>query len=461
MSIENQDLEKNIVEQDTNQKLPMNHIVGYGFGALGYMILFMTISTYLMYFLTDVAGVSASAAGTIFLIARLVDAVTDPLMGTIADKTKTRHGRYRPYILWGILPLVITGVFCFVAPDLSPAMLTFYSATTYILFNLAYTFGNIPYISIQASISYDPDERSKIISIKQVFAAIATLIASTFTLPIVNLFANEEQGFLYTMIIYGVVVAGLLFIAFKSTKNYKDREFGKGKVNQSGFTTKEQLIGISKNTPLLFVIAMFTIFSILQGLNIPIGTYYMTYNVERPDLIAVFMLISTGSSIVAMLFVPLLSKFLEKKTLLVVSLLIAAIGSVVLYFIPYSNIAMIFIFRFIIGAGQGLLAPLIFSMIADCIDFGEWKTKIRSQGLTYASATFFQKVGMGLGGWVLGITLAYIGYVPNQTQTPFAEEGILWLLTIIPAIFILLGLLAILPYKLDKKRIKVIQGELK
>jgi sugar (glycoside-pentoside-hexuronide) transporter len=441
--------------------IPFKDMVGYSFGAFGYMLMFMTTTTYLMYFYTDVMGISAAAAGTIFLIARMIDAVYGPVIGTIADVTNSKHGKYRPFILWSIIPFALTGVLMFTVPDFlgNGMVLIIYAGLTYILFDLAYSSGNVPYLSMAASMTYDPDERTHLLSTKSVVNKISSIAATSLTLPLVHLFSSEKSGFFYTSIIYSIIAAIGIFIAFRTTKPYANIG-GVVKNQEKKIKGKQLFNAIVKNTQLLSIVISFLITSITSAIMGPAGIYYMTYNIGKPELISWYMLIGTISLLVAVPVVTLLAKRVEKKTFLLAGYLLSTLGSLFLYFIPYESISMIFALRFLIGVGQGFVGILIFSMIADCVDFGEWKTKTRVQGLTFAISVFFQKTGMALGGWLLGILLTFIGYVPNKVQTGFSLDGILALNSWMPAIIFAMGILVMLPYKLSKKRVIEIREEI-
>ncbi|EQB37733.1 hypothetical protein M948_04020 [Virgibacillus sp. CM-4] len=446
--------------RQTNVKqIPMKHIFGYSLGALSYYTLFMTTTTYLMYFYTDVVGISAAAAGTIFLFARLVDAISDPVVGTIADRTNTKHGRYRPYILWGTIPLVVTGVLCFTSPGISESGNVIYAAITYILFGMMYSFVNVPHMSMEASITYDPDERSKVISVKLIFQLFGALIASTLTMPLVRMFTNEEIGFLITMVLFGIVCAILLFITFRTTKPYAWYEGLVNKNKKRGSILKRWGV-VGKNDKLRFLIMMLFVSSIVQVLVQPVGIYYMTYNVGRADLTSLYMLNMMGATIVGAFLVPFMSKFMEKKAILIFGLSLGAVCNATFFFVPYGSLMLIFITRFLAGIGQGVITVLVFSMIADCVDYGEWKHGFRAQGMTFATSAFFHKSGNAIGGWLIGIVLMFIGYIPNQAQTPFVLDGILWLLSIIPAALLIISIIFVLPFHLTKSDLYRIRADL-
>ncbi|MGE8205347.1 MFS transporter [Heyndrickxia sp. NPDC080065] len=452
--------EKNKVENN-QRDIPFKDMVGYSFGAFGFMLMFMTVTTYLMYFYTDIMGISAAAAGTIFLIARLIDACFGPIVGTIADRTTSKHGKYRPFMLWCIIPFALTGVLMFTVPDFlgNGMSLVIYAGATYILFDLAYSFGNIPYLSMAGSMTFDPDIRTHLLSTKSVVNKISSIVATSLTLPLVHMFSDPKSGFFYTAIIYSIIAAIGIYIAFKTTKPYANVGVVVKK-SEDKLKNRQLFTAIVKNNQLLSVVVSFLITSITSAIMGPAGIYYMTYNVGKTELISLYMLIGTFSPLVAVPVVSLFTKKFEKKTFLLTGYLMSALGSLFLYFTPYESVFLILASRFLAGVGSGLVGILIFSMIADCVDFGEWKTKIRVQGLTFAISVFFQKTGMAIGGWLLGILLTFIGYVPHKEQTTFSLEGILALNSWVPAIIFTLGIFVMFPYKLSKKKLIEIREEI-
>ncbi|RRJ62496.1 MFS transporter [Paenibacillus oralis] len=445
---------------DFNGKIPVKDMTLYSFGAFGYMLLFMTMTTYLMYFYTDVMGIGAAAAGTIFLIARLIDAVFGPVIGSLSDKTRSKHGRYRAYVLWTMFPVAITAVLTFTVPDfLEGTQLVVYAAVAYILFDLAYSAGNIPYLSMGGSMTFDPDSRTHLLSTKTFVSKISQVLATTFTLPIVHLFVTPKAGFFYTAVIYAAIALISIYIAFRSTVRYAHVETAK-KEEKHRLTLKEQVIGMVKNNQLLCIAASFLIISIMSAVSNPASIYYMRYNVGQAQLISSLMFTGTIAAILAVPLVSLLAKKLEKKTFVIAGFLMSGLASALLYFVPYDNIVLIFALKFLYGLGTGFAMILIFSMIADSVDYGEWRTGRRLQGLSFAVSVFFQKTGMALGGWLLGLGLAFIGYVPDQAQSAMSQQGILWLNSWIPAIIFALGILIMLPYNITKKKLIEFRAEI-
>lgn len=445
---------------DPYGKIPVKDMTLYSFGAFGYMLLFMTMTTYLMFFYTDVMGIGAAAAGTIFLIARLIDAAFGPIIGSVADKTRSKHGKYRPYLLWTMVPVAITAVLTFTVPDfLQGTPLVIYAAVTYILFDLAYSAGNIPYLAMGGSMTFDPDSRTHLLSTKTFVSKISQVVATSFTLPIVHLFVTPRAGFFYTALIYAAIALVSIYIAFKSTARYAHTQAVK-KEEAQRLTVKEQAIGLLKNNQLICVAVSFLIISVMSAVSNPASIYYMTYNVGQKSLIASLMFVGTISAILAVPLVSILAKKLEKKTFVIAGFFMSGLASALLYFVPYDNMILIFVLKFFYGLGTGFAMILIFSMVADTVDYGEWKSGRRLQGLSFAVSVFFQKTGMAFGGWLLGLGLAFIGYIPGQDQSPMSLEGILWLNSWIPFIIYAFGILAMLPYSITKKKLIAVRAEI-
>ncbi len=433
--------------------------IQYAVGNFGLNLFFMVISSYLLYFYTDVFGISAAAAGTLFLITRLIDGVTDVTAGIIVDVTNSRWGKFRPYILFGAVPLAISGVLCFVVPNFSNSGMLVYAYATYIFFGLMYTVVNIPYSSMMTVITQDYQERSTLSSIKVVFGTVATLIATSATLPFVSSFSSESTGFLVVSGIFGIVTIITLLITFFGTKGIEKNEQNKNSTQKEKYTFAAKVKVIGSNFPLLIILIFIVTNTISFTIQNGAMLFFFKYNYGNVGMFAIYSLVTLAITSLFVIISPLFVKRMGKRNLAIVSQIITSIGMLGLYFYHSSNLS-IFLFGGIAAVGMGLSRPLLWAMVPDTVEYGEWKTGLRAEGLIYSAFIFTQKVGMAIGGALSGIILASTGYVANATQTPEALHGILFSVTIIPVIASVIGIMAMIFHKLDSTRYASIVAEI-
>ncbi|WP_175638587.1 MFS transporter [Metabacillus schmidteae] len=442
------------------QKAGLKMSIQYAIGNFGLNLFFMVISSYLLYFYTDVFGISAAAAGTLFLITRLIDGITDVTAGIIVDVTNSRWGKFRPYILFGAVPLAISGVLCFTVPNFSDTGMLVYAYATYIFFGLMYTVVNIPYSSMMTVITQDYQERSTLSSIKVVFGTVATLIATSATLPFVKSFSSESTGFLVVSGIFGIVTIITLIITFFGTKGIERNEQVKNSANKEKYTFAAKAKVIGSNFPLLIILIFIVTNTISFTIQNGAMLFFFKYNYGNVGMFAIYSLVTLAITSMFVIISPLFVKWMGKRNLAIVSQIITSLGMLGLYFYHSSNLS-IFLFGGIAAVGMGLSRPLLWAMVPDTVEYGEWKTGLRAEGLIYSAFIFTQKVGMAIGGALSGIILASTGYIANATQTPEALHGILFSVTIVPVIASVIGIIAMIFHNLDSDKYASIVAEIK
>lgn len=437
-------------------KLTIKEKVGYAMGDVASNFYWRVFDAFLFIFYTDVFGLHPAAVGTMMLVTRLIDAFSDPLMGAMADRTKTRFGKFRPYLLWGIIPIVAAGVLTFTIPDTNDAGKLAWAYATYIFMMLAYTFINVPYGALLGVISSNTQERTTLSSFRFIGAFSGGTLVSFMTLDIVAYLGNGDDalGWQLTMGLYGLIAACLFFITFLTTK---ERVVP---VSQTPSPVLQDIKDLFRNKPWVVLFSLALIIMMTITLRGSTGTFYFKYFVEREDLIGYF----TGSYMVALgigaASTPLLTKFMDKQRLLYVLMSAVAILSFLFYWVPKDNIVLMFTLQIGIGLCLGPKSPLVFSMYADTADFSEYKTGRRATAMVFSAAAFSQKLGGAIAGAMIGWILATMGYAANQTQTTESQHGIVLLMTIIPAVFAVLAVWCIRLYKLDAEQLNAVQTEL-
>jgi GPH family glycoside/pentoside/hexuronide:cation symporter len=431
--------------------------IGYGLGDFGSNVVFQTILILLPAFYTDVFGLAPAAMGLMFLAVRLIDTVTDPIMGMIADNTNTRWGKFRPYLLWFAIPFAVVFVLTFITPDFSESGKLAYAYLTYALLMVLYTVVNIPYCALGGVMTSDSQERVSANSYRFFIATSAGVLISFFGPGLVDHFGNgnQQKGYPYAMSVFGVLAIFAFFGCFKLTKErVKQVAPTKGSF---GLDFKTLL----KNDQWLVVAALFLILLIPIVLRGASQVYYVKWFMEKPELIAAFLTTGTFCQMVGAGFASPLTRKLGKVPSYVLVQAIIVLGSIALYFVSSTNVWMIFILFGLINFFVQMGAPILFTMAADTVEYGELKTGRRVTGLVFSGALFALKLGVAIGGWLIGLVLDHYGYDGQaESQNPSAMRGILLSLTLFPAIghFLLIPIVCL--YKLNKNRCDEIRAEL-
>lgn len=439
-----------------SNKLSKKEMLGYGIGDAAQGFSFQAINLFILFFYTDVFGISAAAASTLFLIARLWDAFNDPIMGAIIDKTHTKWGKFRPYLLWGIIPFTLFSILCFVTPGFtSTKSKLIYAYVTYIGYGMMYTMVNVPYGALTSAMTQDSDERG-ILSVVRSICGIASTLVVSIAIPVLTVSisgGNLQKGYAYTMIILALMGAVLMLITFASTK---ERYSAKG--SNAKMTFKGVMNLLKSNKPLKIICIAYLIVFGNTSITSAVGVYYWKYNLNRMDLFGVNMSVGVLVTLLTMFFIPkILSKGIEKKNIFILGMLISLFRPITVY---TGNIPIIFMGAIIGSIGSGLMIGVLWGLVPDTIEYGEYHTGIRAEGITYAVVGFFNKLGMALGGLIPGFVLQWTGYVPEAVQSPQALKGIITLVATIPIVLILLFVIIMWRYPLDSKTYEHIVKEL-
>ena len=429
-----------------NSRLSFREKFGYAGGDFASCLYFGIFMNFMSYFYTDVFGIGASALATLIFIVRTFDWIIDPIMGVIADRTNTRMGKFRPWLLWMIIPYVVTGILTFTTFDFGPVGKLVYAYVTYTLLMMVYTAINIPYSALMGVMTSKSSERTVLASWRFVGAFAGTFFVNGTMLYLVNLFGrgNEKIGFPLTVTLYALMAAGFFFMTFATTRERVKASEG------DRISIKKDLKALSKNGPWITMIFV----SILTILWIAIRggatIHYFKYVSGNAQWGSLFLSISTVVQIVGVLFTKQIVALLggKRKTFILINLT-SAVLIVLFYFIDPKNIPLIMIHQGISSFIAAPLMPLFWSMIADTADYGAWKLGHRSTGLLFSAGTFSQKIGWSIGPAVSMYLLSYFGFVANQAQNPETIQGLRLIMSWIPAAFALLAAGAVFFYRID------------
>lgn len=459
---------KRIAELKGYYKLSMLKCIGYGSGDLAQNLIYQTVSMYLLFFYTNVYGLSPSAAAIMFLIVRVIDLIWDPLVGMYVDKHYPEWGKYRTYLVFGGLPLAGYSILCFW--NLIPGSLV-YAYFTYIGLSLCYTIVNVPYGALNASLTRDTNEITKLTTVRMFMANIGGLAVGMgvpYLLKILDPsesqdLSNNDMAWLACMTIYAFVALLLLFFCFSQCEEtvVMDRRATK-KVKFSDLWME-----FVQNRPLRIISLFFVITFAMLSIGNAAIPYYMSYNIGGDaKQLSWFMAFGSIPALIFLPLIPFLSKRFGKKALFYISLSIGMIGFAMIYVFTVmpefeGKMVAIYAAQFIKSVGVVVASGYMWVLVPDVIAYGEYVHGRRISGIVNALTGIFYKAGMALGGVVPGLVLAWVGFDSNYfTQSAEAQRGILWLMTVIPGILLIVSMIIISRYDLDDKRIDQINREI-
>jgi len=437
-------------------KLSIKEKLGYGLGDTASHFVWDMVGFWILIFYTDTFGISAAAAGTIMLIARIWDMISDPLMGVIADRTKSKWGKFRPYILWMALPYSVLAILTFSTPDFGETGKIIYAGITYFLLMTVFTAINLPYSSLGAVMTSDSYERAGLNSYRFVFAFVGQLIVTGSALYLAQFFGNGDntKGYQYTLMLFATISFVLFMITFKSTKERIEPP------KEQTANLKEDIKNLFKNKPwviLFFVGIISFIMFAMQNLTI---AYYFKYYIGNESDVQLFNVIGTIALIVAIPLSKPLSKKFGKRNVFLASSLISGAFFMALYIPSNEDIKTIFVLNILAKMTYAPAVPLLWTMIADTADYSEWKYGRRSTGLVFSAATFAQKAGWGIGGALAGWILAIYQFVPNVAQTETSITGIKLMISVFPGILYMSAAILLFFYSIDHKTCLIMQKDL-
>ena len=440
------------------QRLSVKEKVGYALGDAASNFFFQFFGLFLVFYYTDVAGLSAAAVGTMMLVTRMFDAVTDPLMGVLADRTRTRWGRFRPWLLWMCIPYAVIGVAMFMMPDWSPNAKLAYAYVTYSAMMLVYTAINVPYSALMGVMSDSSQERTRLSSFRFVAAFGAGMLISYFALDLKDALGggDDRVGFMWTMAIFAVLSVICFLITFKTTKERVEPP-----VSESSKSVWADFGLLLRCSPwvILFFVSLFnlTSFMVRNGAQI----YYFKYVVGDESAAKWFMTAGMIAAMVGIALAPRITAILGKRTAMIYLSGIAAVINLSFFILPTSEYSLLLtmnILSALIGAPAG---AIIWAMYADTADLIEWEHGRRLTGLVYAGVLFAIKMGVAFGGAFIGWLLAWYGFVPNEDPSDKAVLGIRIAFAIVPALISFLAVISLLMYRLTDKKVIEIEEELK
>ncbi len=452
-------------------KLKLKEKISYGFGDLASVLYWQTFMLYFTFFYTDVFLIPASVAATMFLVSRIWDGVNDPVMGMIADRTKTRWGKFRPYLLWLCVPFAIVGVLTFTVPNFGMTGKMIWAYATFIVIMMLYTGINIPYTALLGVISPDSNERTTVSSVKFIFAFAAGIIVSATLLPMVKAFGkgNDPRGWQLSFVVYGIAAIIFFLIAFKGTRERVQPP----KAQKS--SVKKDLFELVTNGPWLILLATTITFILFVAVRSSVTAHYFKYVIGAQELslpfiktntysfetlVSAFNTIGQISSLLGVLMVSWFARIVGKKKAFIIIFIIAIISTAAFYFLSAKQLALIYLFQITGSLTGGPLSVLLWAMYADTADYAEWKRGRRATGLVFSASTMSQKFGWAFGAFVALNLMSKVGFAPNQAQSAESLKGLILLFSLIPAGMGVVSIIIALIYPLNDKRVAQISADL-
>jgi GPH family glycoside/pentoside/hexuronide:cation symporter len=439
-----------------SESLSFKEKLGYGLGDTASHFVWDMVGFWLLFFYTDVYKISAAAAGTIMLIARFWDMGIDPVIGVISDRTQTRWGKFRPYILFGALPYAVLAVLTFTTPNLGPTGKAIFAGTTYILLMTAYAAVNLPYSSMAAVMTSDTYERAGLNTYRFVCAFTGQFVVTGLALTLANFFGggNRAQGFQYTVILFGFLSLVFFFITFKTCKERVQPS------TSLPSSLKEDLKNLSKNRPWVILALVGIISFIMFAMQNAAIAFYFKYYIGKAENVQLFNVIGTVALIVALPLSKPLAKRFGNRTVFIASSLLSGAFFIALYLPGAKSLVTIYTLNILAKMAYAPAVPLLWTMIADSADYSEWKTGRRATGLCFSAAVFAQKAGWGIGAAIAGWLLTLFNYVPDAIQTDTALTGIKLLISVIPGILYMSCAVFMIFYNLDSRTTDLMKKDL-
>lgn len=438
----------------TTGKLRLSQLLGYASGDAANNLAFSMTSMFLLLYYTDVVGISPAAAGTLFLVVRAWDAFADIYAGRVVDRTMTRWGKFRPFFLFGSLPLLLLSVATFTVPGgLGGTGKLVYAYVTYALLGLAYSLVNIPYGSLASAMTQVPTERAKLASFRMVGTAATIIMLSFVVAPQIRSSENLQQSLTLTTLLFVVIGFGLYLILFRTSRENVVRDVAKVSLGQS-------LRTLRGNRPLLMLCV--SALSFLTGMFAlqTVQAYYARDVLGDANLFIVLTVVSTLAMFVVAPVIPRIVGWVGKKKAYIVSGLVAVVAAVGIALTPPSLVWLAVVFFGLYGVGLAAVNTLMWALEADTVEYGEWRSGVRTEGTTYAVFSFTRKLGQALGGAAAAYGLGMVGYLAGaEQQSAGAVDGIRAIAGFVPAVFIGIGVLIMVAYPLTEKTFASMVGD--
>ena len=447
--------------------------IGYGLGDMSSSMFWKLFGAYLMIFYTDVFGLSAAVVGTMFLITRVWDSLFDPVVGIIADRTESRWGKFRPYLLCLAVPFGVFAILTFYTPGMDDTGKIVYAFITYSLMMMVYSAINVPYASLLGVMSPNPQDRNILSTFRMMFAYIGSFLALLLFMPLVNTFTGgnaaqevQQYGWLMAVVVFAVACTILFLMCFSLT-----RERVKP-VKEEKTPLKTDIRDLLSNRPWWILLGAGIASLVFNSIRDGATVYYFKYFVDETAfgdvtivgipfvLSGLYLAVGQASNIIGVVAAAPIANIIGKRQTFMWAMIIATILSIVFYFLDRDQLELIFLLQVLISICAGSVFPLLWSMYADCADYSELTTGNRATGLIFSSSSMSQKFGWAIGTAITGWLLAAFGFQANAVQNADTIQGIRMFLSLLPAVGTTLSVIFIFFYPLTERKMQEVTNEL-
>lgn len=451
-----------------NEPIRLKEKIAYGFGDAASSMFWKLFSAYLLYFYTNVFGIEAGAAGTMFLVSRIWDAAFDPFVGILGDRTNTKWGKFRPYLLWVAFPFAVIGVLTFTTPALDSSLKLIYAYVTYSLMMMIYSMINVPYAALMGVMTSDGKERTSLATFRFIFAFGGSLVVLAAADPLTKKFidqgATPQRAWQMMAAVFAVIAMVLFLFTFLWTRE-------RIKPVQEKTHLKGDLADLAKNFPWFVLLGAGVATIFFNTIRDGVAIYYFKYCLQgdvaftfagiKFTWTSLYFVLGQGANIVGVVLAKKVSDRIGKKNTFLMAMLLAAVFSLGFYPLGKDQVVLVFVLQFLVSINAGIIFPLLWPMYADAADYSEWKRGRRATGLVFSASSMSQKFGWTIGGALAGWLLAYFAFnAKADVQTEVTQNGIRLMLSIIPAAGALLSAAFMVIYPLKEKLMAQIEGEL-
>lgn len=460
-------------------KIRLSEKIGYGLGDMSSSMFWKLFGAYLMIFYTDVFGISAAVVGTMFAVTRVWDSFFDPVVGAVADRTSSRWGRFRPYLLFLAVPFGVIGILTFLTPPFGQTGKIVYAFITYALMMMVYSAINVPYASLLGVMSPDPTDRNTLATYRMTFAYLGSFLALLLFMPLVNAFGGgnsggpmlgwltaPQAGWLMAVGVIAVVCVLLFLGCFALTKE-RVRPVRQGKTS-----LKTDLRDLLHNRPWWILLGAGVASLVFNSIRDGATVYYFKYYVDETAvgsisflglpfvLSGLYLAVGQAANILGVILAAPVSNRIGKRRTFMAAMAVASVLSIAFFWLGKDQLVPIFILQALISVCAGSIFPLLWSMYADCADYSELQTGNRATGLIFSSSSMSQKFGWAFGTAITGWMLAQFGFQANAVQSAETLQGIRMFLSLLPAVGAFLSLVFIYFYPLSEQKMRQITHEL-
>ena len=460
-------------------KIGLSEKIGYGLGDMSSSMFWKLFGAYLMLFYTDVFGISAAVVGTMFAVTRVWDSFFDPVVGAFADRTSSRWGRFRPYLLFLAVPFGLIGVITFLTPPFDATGKIVYAYITYALMMMVYSAINVPYASLLGVMSPDPSHRNTLATYRMTFAYLGSFIALLLFMPLVNAFGGGDVsgpthlwftapqfGWFMAVVVIAAICVLLFLACFALTKERVEP------IKHEKTSLKTDFRDLVHNKPWWILLGAGVSSLVFNSIRDGATVYYFKYYVDETAvgnisilglpfvLSGIYLGVGQAANIVGVILAAPVSNRIGKRNTFILAMALATVLSVIFFWFNKDQLYLIFVFQVLISICAGSIFPLLWSMYADCADYSELRTGNRATGLIFSSSSMSQKFGWAFGSAITGWMLAQFGFKANAVQSAETIQGIKMFLSILPAVGALLSLVFIYFYPLSESKMKTITAEL-